>query len=101
MNCYLPVVLVRTRFTLRLIRTVLQSSQTFLPGKQFGLMSNLNLPICNFWPSPLAPSPAIAGKGLSLLEEALLILPAAFCGVSPLHLSSWRDRRPGEQNLHF
>lgn len=50
MNCYLPLMLVCTRFILYLISTMLQSLQVFLPVKQFCLMSNLNLPNCNFWP---------------------------------------------------
>lgn len=88
MNCYLPIVLVCTRFISHLFSTVLQSFQTFLPGKQFGLTSNMNLPTCDFWPSPLALSSATT-EDLSLLEKRLFLSSQrALCWISLLYLSS-------------
>lgn len=82
MNCYLPIVLVCTRFILHLISTVLQSFHVLLPAKQFSLMSDLNRPTCDSWPLPLALSPGTAGEDLSLPGKKLFSSSQrAFCCI--------------------
>ena len=63
-------------------------------------MSNLNLPICNFWPLPLALSSGTTEKDLSLPgKEALLILPAGFLlYLSALSEHLARQKIPGSRD---